>query len=249
VWIVLCALVTSASAQEEPSSTELAAARALFYEGVEATRREEWSVAEERFARAYEIVRQPQTLINLAGARAHLGRLLEASETYREFLRLASVEERAQWAREVEAALATIERRTPSVVIEIDALEAADRLTLDGAPLSRAVLGVAVPLDPGAHRIAVVREEREVASRDVTLAEGARESIAIELPRVRRAVPPPVIPVEERVEDETSFWSSAWPWVIGAGLVAIAAGVVVTLLITAPDPFVGNVPPGHTVVP
>jgi hypothetical protein len=240
--------MSGASAQEEPSSTEVAAARALFYEGVEASRREEWSVAEERFARAYEIVRQPQTLINLAGARAHLGRLIEASETYREFLRLASGEERAQWSAEVEAALATIERRLATLVIEIEALEPADRLALDGEPLSRAVLGAAVPVDPGAHHVAVVRDGAEIAGRDVTVAEGARATIAIELPRQQRSAAPPVAAEVAPAEEQTSFWSSAWPWVIAGGLVAIAAGVVIVLVTTAPDPFRGNVPPGVTEV-
>jgi hypothetical protein len=244
-WLV----ASSAFAQAEPSSSEIATARSLFYEGVEASREENWPVAEERFARAYEIVRQPQTLINLAGARAHLGRLLEASETYRDFLRLASAEERARWSAEVEAALSSIEARIGRVVLDVD-LADRDRITLDGAPFSRAMVGVEVPVDPGLHRIAVVRSDREIASREVTVAEGARESIAIALPA--QPSTPVVVPVErdapERPSDDDSFWSTAWPWVIGGGLIA-AATVVVLVLVLAPEPFEGNVPPGFTEVP
>src|SRR5262245_12068057 len=88
--IAMLALVpASALAQsvDPNSAAKLPIARKLYDEGVDAVNKGRWSTAYDKFKASYELVPRPSTLFNLAGAQSQTGRLVEASESYRRFLR------------------------------------------------------------------------------------------------------------------------------------------------------------------
>jgi len=89
VIAVLALAPASALAQSaDPSSAaKLPLARKLYDEGVDAVNKGRWSTAYDRFKTSYELAPRPLTLFNLAGAQSQTGRLVEASESYRRFLR------------------------------------------------------------------------------------------------------------------------------------------------------------------
>src|SRR5689334_2554961 len=70
----------------EISASESAVARDYFRAGVTAANAHRWPDAVVNFERAYAIVRRPLVLLNLALAREHVGQLVAAAETYRQFI-------------------------------------------------------------------------------------------------------------------------------------------------------------------
>src|SRR4051794_12238516 len=83
------ALTTSAFAQpaDSAAANKVPVARRMYEEGVDAVNKGRWSVAHDRFKASYDLAPRVLTLFNLAGAQAQTGRLVEAAESYRRFLR------------------------------------------------------------------------------------------------------------------------------------------------------------------
>lgn len=233
-WAVLFAMSTAMPAfAEPPTASELAAARNLFREGVRAAKAGEWERAREAFAKAHALAREPEILLNLAGAQANTAQLLAATETYRRFLQEAPAAMVDANRARVQLLIAEIEERTPRIVIEVAGSTSQDVVELDGAAIASAALGVALPVDPGPHVVALVRGGAR-AEETVTLAESVER-------RVRLAIvappPPPVVAVV--TEPETS--SPMWPWLVGAAVVLIAGGVTVGVLASQDDePYRGT---------
>jgi len=264
------AFAAVASAQATPSASEVAAAREAFGVGVRAMRRGDWAAAHEEFARAYALDPRPRTLLNLAGAQSNTGRLVEAAESYRTFVaqaRQSGGEDAAVRAAEQE--IAELERRIPRARIGVTGLLESDELRLDGRPLSSAIVGTALPLNPGDHRLAVVREGAELVGTDFRAIEGMQTAVSLDVPPPPEPepivepppvpLPPPVIepgpdvgsesgllagsgsqgPVDE-VDDGSPF-GKWWFWTI-VGVVVITAIVTTGVVIanSANDHYVGN---------
>lgn len=181
--LLLVSSLSSARAQDdapeqEPSASEVAAAREAFVEGAKAARDDRWEQAYEAFRRSYALYPQPSTLLNLAGARAQTGRLVEAAEGYRSFVREAGPREQAhlEAARD---ALESVEQRIPR--LRVFTTERADelRVELDGRVLPPEALGTELPVNPGEHRLELTREGALLADRSVTLEE--RETVDVRL--------------------------------------------------------------------
>src|SRR4051812_35437288 len=89
--IAALTIAAAGTARAEPADTTLAAklpiARRLYDEGVDAVGKTRWSIALDRFKASYELAPRAQTLFTLAYAQGQTGRLVEASENYRRFLR------------------------------------------------------------------------------------------------------------------------------------------------------------------
>ena len=144
-----------------------------------------------------------------------------------------------------------------------------DELMLDGEQTSRAVLSAPLPVDPGRHELRIMRAGEVVAEANISLEEGAEESLRLEVPAptrthtvpgpeqaARDGVWPPVGPglldgEEGSAEGEGGggVLRSPWLWV-AVGLV-VAGGVTAGVLLTrdsGQSAFAGNVPPGFLVV-
>ena len=251
VWVLAAALAASVPALADeptpPTDAERALGREEFKKGLEHAGKGRWPEAAGAFQRAYELVRLPEILFNVAGAQAKSGLLVEAAETYRRFLREGTTEQAKRFRADAESFLAALEKRLPSLRLDADNFHEEDRLEIDGKPTSAAVLGRPLPLNPGKHRIAVKRGGKVVAEASVTLIEGKEEKLALDVPPltpaevaeevVERDQPPP--PPPPPAEGEGPRW---WLWgSIGAG--AVAVGVVVGYFLLRPDdeaPFDGN---------
>ncbi len=236
IGAVLCA--DRAAAQEPaPTAAEVTLAREQFREGVAAARTGRWWEALEAFTRSFELAPRPATLLNLAGAQVETGHLVEGAESYRRFLREADGRA-AQRIPMAEAALAAVEPRIARVRVEIDGLLSRDTVLLDDLPLSEAVLGAELPVNPGAHAIRVEREGAEIGRTEFDVVEGERrlDPIALALP-----------PGEEPAESASgpAWLRSPWLWTaVGVVIVGAAVGIGVGIATSGDDPYVGNIPPG-----
>ena len=264
--LVVCTAATAelAHAQDAvPSAAERAAAREAYTAGVAAANASDWPVAHEQFARSYGLFPHPRTLLNLAGAQAQTGRLVEAMESYRTYVREAEAAgEDAASRTAAQAELAELDPRIPRATFAVDGLLEADELRLDDTTVSHAVVGTALPVNPGDHRLSVARLTREVIGRDFSAAEGERLELSLVVP----APPPP--PPEDDVstgedggmqlvvgddqrpmyQDDSPF-TKWWFWAITGGV--LIAAIVTTGVVVAnaqDDPFQGNAGQGIVTV-
>jgi hypothetical protein len=180
--IFSCALILSATPEvaRAQSSSEVAAARRLFREGLTQARRGEWEQAISQFERSYAIAPRPNTLINLAGAQAQTGRLVEAAEVYRRFLAEAGSGQ-AQFRSRAEEALAALEERFAQITLEVDGVAPSDHIMLGERELTHAVLGVAMPIDPGSATLVIRRADEEILREEIELGEGESRDVRFEV--------------------------------------------------------------------
>jgi tetratricopeptide (TPR) repeat protein len=177
VWFLLALAPSPLAAQ---SASEVAAARALFEEGVAAAGEARWTEALAAFERSYEIAPRSSTLLNLAGAQVELGRFVAATESYRRLIRDAGRNARERRLREqAEEALERLTPRLARLTLRIDGLGEDDAIVLDEAEVAHAIVGIATPVDPGAHRVAVRRGGAEIGSASLSLAEGESSELQV----------------------------------------------------------------------
>lgn len=181
VGLLLVALAAFPSFASAQSARATAMARAQFREGVTAAEADEWETAHAAFARSYELSPRPATLFNLARAQARVGRLVEATESFRRFLSEARQRRYRGLRADAEEELQAIEPRLGAVRITVRAAEPGDELQLDDAELPRAALDAQMPIDPGEHTLRVLRDGEEAASTAFTIAEGGSERVTLEV--------------------------------------------------------------------
>jgi hypothetical protein len=230
-------------ARTEANASEVSLAREQFRLGVAAALENRWWDALEAFRRSYELQPRPATLLNLAGALAETGKLVEAAEAYRRFI----LEAEGRAAEQVPAAreaLASLEQRIARVRLVVENLGRDDRVLLDDVPLAAAALGADLPVDPGAHVLRVERGDREIGRTEFEVTEGQRR---VEPIRLRLAPPAEDTERDGEARDGSggSILRSPWFWVV-TGVVVVGTGVAVAVAVTSGglDPFRGNIPPG-----
>ncbi len=243
-WLALPALA------EAQTAAERSLARQQFQDGVAAARESDWERALEAFQRSYELLPRPLTLLNLAGAYAQTGRLVEAAEAYRMFQHEDGVTERQR--ADAEAQLQALEPRIPHVRLRIVGLEDGDVVMLDEYQLSSAALDEAYPVDPGDHTATIERTGHEPRVVSFTMREGVQQDVLVDLSGWAStasddgATPPSSGgPIDEGEPASTSIAEEPAFWII-LGSIVVAGGVAIGLgvgLSATPEPFSGNTSP------
>lgn len=248
---VALALGLTATAQAQRAS-EAVLAREQFRAGVAAAREQRWDDAAEAFQRSYELSPRPLTLMNLAGAYAQTGRLVESVEAYRMFL----MERQGVTARmraDAEGQLADLEPRIPRARITVLGIAEGDVVRLDEYELSTASLEQPLPVNPGSHTISLERGGQEPIVVPFETVEGATEDVLLD---ARTLAAPstgtgtgggPITgeptPGRPLVEDPIF-------WIVMVGAVLVVGGVVTGVVLgTQPSAStVGNLPPGQIAI-
>lgn len=193
-WLGLSALLlvagTSASTLAGPPAGKIepkAAARSQADRGYELFEAGDYVEAAQAFRLAEAIFHAPTLVFAIGRAESKAGRLLEAREHFKRVIAekiapTAPPEFRgAQESARTE--LAAVEARIPHLLITVSG--AAGRtfvVSLDDTVVERSALEQPIDVDPGPHRIVVVPDGGPPEKRDVTMAEGTRETAAIGLP-------------------------------------------------------------------
>lgn len=247
--VFLVGFVPRAVAQPDgdaTSASKVTLARRLYEEGVDAVGKGRWSVAHDRFKASYELSPRVLTLFNYAGAQRETSRFVEASESYRRFVRETADGRYADLRNEALSALEAIEKQIAQLKIEVTNLEPTDAIAIDDAEFPRAALGEPMPMNPGAHVISIRRDGAPLSSKTITLAAGVAETAKIELPRrearvanlqLRGAPEASVVSTGPRDQSERpakrGVLKSPWFWT-GVVLV-VAGGATAAYLLTRPD--------------
>jgi hypothetical protein len=199
-----------------------------------------WSEALERFREAESLYHSPVFGLYTARALRNAGRLLEAREAFRalvaEKLEPSAPELWRQAQRDGVTELAALEMNIPTAIVTVRGGTQATALTIDGRPIAA---GVSIELDPGTHHV-VANDGARSATRDVTLAVGAREQrivVKFPSPAARTPAPPPEKPR-----------ASSGPYVPGlvvagiGGATLLAGGVVGILALNKKSDTRDNLP-------
>jgi hypothetical protein len=250
------ALASPARAQDDAQRAE---ARTEFEAGMTAARAGEWPTAHDHFARAFEIAPIPGVLMNLAGAQRQTGRLVASAASYRRWLAEVTSGRDARHRPTVEQALAEVEGAIPQLTIVATGLADGDHVQVDGA--TRVSIAEPIPLDPGAHYVAITRAGRTLVEEQVDLEEGERETIEIAAPvvpgprqvaeheaeREREAAEADARTTTQGGDDPTGFIVLG----VGLGLAAVAAVVIGVVVATSSPPaaYQGNFGPGTVAIP
>jgi hypothetical protein len=178
VWLA----VGLANAQTPDDATR-GAARTMGDDGVSAYQAGDYALAHEKLEKAYRLLKAPSLGVWSARALVKLGRLVEASERYREVTRLPIlggdpvVQKQAQ--AEAQAELDALAPRIPSIVVVLEGAAPQDTtVTLDGVPLAPEILGEQRPANPGHHTLVGRRGSEEVRA-ETDVAEGEKKTVRL----------------------------------------------------------------------
>lgn len=181
--------------------------------------------------RAEAIMHAPTHLLLIARAEAKLGRLVEAQEAYiriqRESLPAdapAAFVDAQHKAAEEQGALAP---RVPSLTVQLEGGTAADvTVTLDGKTLPPAVIGLPGPVDPGEHTLSAAGPTRAADSVTVSIGEGAKQTVTLELKPVSGASAE-ALPSPSKEAPRTNNVLRIGGWIgVGVGVVGLAGGTI-----------------------
>jgi hypothetical protein len=220
-------LPAARAAAEDIDPSARAAARSLGYAGVDAFERREYGSASDKLEKAFAVLRVPSIGLWSARAFARLGRLVQASERYRLVgtLPTSGGETAVQLQAQADAAreLGELLPRIPSLVVVVDG-GAPSQVTVDDSPVPSSLVGEAMPLNPGSHRL-VARRGDETASADVALGESEHKRVVL---RLARATPRPV--EGARTTSDGSQQKAIGIAGLAIGGAALAAGAVTGIL-------------------
>ena len=242
-----------ASAQ---TSSDQAAAEALFKQGRDLMSAGQFGDACPKFAESQHLDPAPGTLLNLATCYERNGQIASAWVTYKEAASVARKADQNDRARLARDKAAELEPRLPTLTIVVpSASERGDlELRRDGEVVGRPEWGVPIPVDPGLHVIdAVAPGHKGWQGKTQITGAAAKQSIEVPvldpLPNAPELVvplaPPPTVPANSTPPVDGAFSSSVPPssapsgqrtaaWVVGgvgvAGLVAGGAlGIVAAI--------------------
>lgn len=252
LFLILVTLLASTSlALAQPTDSASAAkvpvARRMYEEGVDAVNKGRWSIAHDRFKASYDLAPRVLTLFNLAGAQAQTGRLVEAAESYRRFLRETTDGRYPELRTDATTQLDTLEKQVAQVTLDIANIDTADVIAIDDIEFPHAALREPLPMNPGPHVARVRRGDVMIATKPITLGPGAAESIRIELPtksldlaiHSNPAAPTTVVgtTAEPKPVDHGSHRGGVLrsPWFWGGVAVVVAGAAVGAYMFTRSD--------------
>lgn len=231
VWTLALAagLLSRVAVAQGPDAGTRMAARDLAMTGAEAFDKQDFATALDRFQRAESLYKVPSIAVMVARSLARVGRVVEAVDKYEETLRMpldAAAPEAFQRAVADAKAEVEVERaRVARLELRLQAdAPARTELRLDGKLVPAALIGVPMPVDPGPHRVEARAPGRQTFRQDVTLGEGARQSLEVSVAGEQPARAPitPAHPVAERGAGPSTLTIV----LLAGGAAAVAGGAV-----------------------
>lgn len=185
-WGVLLSLLVVSDPCLAASAADKATARDVATQGIELFRAGKYEEALDKLKRAQELYDAPVHLLYMARCQEKLGQLVEAAENYRLLDRHAMPEGAPPaWLSAQEDGrkeLASVEPRVPKLTVVLEPKDAPEpTLTIDGAPVSAAVVGIPRPINPGHHKVEVTAKGYEKAAAEVDVAEGESKDVTVKL--------------------------------------------------------------------
>jgi hypothetical protein len=218
--VLLCSVAVALSAPRAFAGD--AAAEALFRAGREAAERGDDATACARFEESHRIEPAAGTVLNLALCYERRGQVASAWQRLREAReRLPPGDERVAL---VDSKIAALEARLPRLTLRVSVDTQGQNIVRDGQELGAGSLGVAVPVDPGVHRVELRAPGRAASVVTVSLAEGENKELTLE-PGVVTSTEQESSPVSP-VRSSPNPGRTAGFVIGGVGVAGIATGLV-----------------------
>lgn len=197
VCALLLPIVLSPQAAQAQTEEERAGARAVAMEGAQAFQDGKWQEALDRFGRAESLVHAPPHVLYMARCHEKLGQLVQARELFlqiiREKLLPSAPDAFLQAQRDAAKSLDAIEPRLARLTVRVEGPSGLNStVTMDGKPVSQALVGVPRPVDPGQHLLQAKASGYESKIEKAELAEGASLSVTLKLEPVAGTTTPSV---------------------------------------------------------
>jgi hypothetical protein len=178
---LLCAQQVCAQSDEDR-----AGARAAASQGIKAFKAGRWAEAADLMARAEALLHAPTHLLYLGQAEEKQGHLVKARETYLKLTRETLPSNASPAFKKAQAdgerLLEALEPRLPYVNVLVVPKDAAElNVTMDGAPVPAAIVGVEHPIDPGEHTFQATAKGWEGDPVTISIAESEHKNVEMAL--------------------------------------------------------------------
>ena len=217
----------AASAQSEAA----AAAEVLFNQGREAMERRDYDAACQRFRESEAIDAAPGTKLNLADCEEKRGRLATAWELFRAVPRdLPESDERHGIALGRAAAL---EKRLPTLSLRLaSGAPATTQVRVGTAVIGSGSFGVALPLDPGKHKLLVEAPGHAPRTIEIELVEAKAQTLEVGPGAANKVAGPPPPASVEPERPASGGGKRTLGYVFGGvGVVGLAVGTVAGVIV------------------
>lgn len=226
---------------QESQAENVAAARSLGIQGVQLADAGNCKEAIEKLSRAEQLYHAPTILGRLGECQVNVGQIVLGTENLNRVVReqlapnapkaFRDAQERAR--KVLDAALPRIAHLT----VQIEPPGTDVTLTVGGASVPKALIGVERPTDPGTHEVVANAAGYLPAKTNVSLAEGGRQTVTLSLtpdPNAAKpveaqppALPPPVAPIDSPPPAQAKSGSNTLAYVLlGVGAAGIVTGSI-----------------------
>lgn len=191
--LVVVLASTSAWASPAYAQRETVAAEALFQEARRLMASDDPARACPKFAESQRLDPSPSTLLNLGRCYERLGRTATAWATYAQAASLAAATSRRDLVSVAQKHAAALEPDLVRLAIRVHEPVAGLEIRRDGVLVGPGEWDVAVPVDPGAHRVEASAPGKRPWAAPVTAGEPG-ETATIVVPALEDAPPAPAAP-------------------------------------------------------
>jgi hypothetical protein len=194
ICLLIAAVALPSVALAAPSAAEKAEAEALFLDARKLMNQKRWPEACRKLESSYRLEVAAGTLLNLALCHEGEGKLATAWVEFNDSLSQAKLDKKADRIKLAQEHLAGLEHRLPWLTVRFEASPPEGiHVQRDGAELTGASYGTAIPVDPGEHVVRATAPQFEPFEGKVILEEGQRETLVIPplVPAPRQPLPEP----------------------------------------------------------
>ncbi len=189
----------AAFAQDQPQAESVAAARSLGMQGIKLADAGDCKGAIEKLSRAESLYHAPSILGRLGECQVNVGQVVLGTENLNRVVReqlAANAPKAFRDAQErAKGVLNTALPKIAHLTVRVDPADARPQVTVGGAAIPPALIGVERPTDPGTHEVVISAPGYLEQKTSVTLAEGGSQEIAVKLEKdpaaAVAATPPP----------------------------------------------------------
>jgi hypothetical protein len=193
--LVLTLVTSTAPARAQEIDESQIFAQQHYERGRELYRESRFEDALASFRASYDLVPSPNSYLYVARSLRGLERLAEAVEAYERVVRTAQLGADPRYEETAQAARAELAALLPSigrVILRADALPDEAEVTLEGRPVPREALGLALPVMPGRVTAEVRARGRDPIAASAEVAAGAEVELRLvaEAPAAHEPVAP-----------------------------------------------------------
>lgn len=197
--------------------------RAIFQDGLQLEAGGNYAGALAKFQEVAAMKRTPNVFFHIALCQEKLGRLVAAVGGYKiTVLEGGNDPKSAMAVQAAQEALATLEKRVPSLTIKRGKGSALAKITLDGTEIGAASLGIPQQVDPGSHAIEAILEGKLPFKETVEIEEGEAKTVEVTLKEKPDSEAEPAASASAQPPRHAS--RSIVPYVVlGTGVASLAA--------------------------